>query len=72
MFLDMLPGPENNTSVSPNGTKLNTYMTRYPVGTRTPIRARGLWYRKAHYRVGDARVTRDSPVVGHRPPVDKH
>ena len=70
--LDWLPGSENNTSVTANGTKLNTYLTRYPIGTRTPIKSRGLWYRKSYYKVGDTRVARDSPNVSRSRVRDKH
>ncbi|CAK8680406.1 unnamed protein product [Clavelina lepadiformis] len=60
---DLLPGPENSSNVNPDGVKLNRYLTRYPVGSRTPIRSRGMPYRKIYYKVGDARVNRDAPQV---------
>uniref|UniRef100_H2ZF51 Uncharacterized protein n=1 Tax=Ciona savignyi TaxID=51511 RepID=H2ZF51_CIOSA len=64
---NMLPGSE--PQIDMQGTevpKLNRYLTRYQIGSRTPIKSRGLWYRRRHYKVGDARSIRNAPRVGNR------
>nr|XP_002128137.1 28S ribosomal protein S18a, mitochondrial [Ciona intestinalis] len=68
---NMLPGSERQVDM--HGTevpKLNRYLTRYQIGSRTPIKSRGLWYRKRYFKVGDARSVRDAPRVSRKPLTD--
>nr|CAB3263997.1 28S ribosomal protein S18a, mitochondrial [Phallusia mammillata] len=65
---NLLPGTEDQTDKQGNFVpKLNRYLTRYDVGSRTPIRSRGLPYTKRLYRIGDRRLARDAPRVSSRP-----
>ncbi|XP_078492082.1 large ribosomal subunit protein mL66 [Ciona intestinalis] len=68
---NMLPGSERQVDMHGiEVPKLNRYLTRYQIGSRTPIKSRGLWYRKRYFKVGDARSVRDAPRVSRRPITD--
>lgn len=70
---DLLPGSEDQTDERGNHVpKLNRYLTRFPIGSRNPIRNRGPDWKKRYYKIGDSRALQDAPRIGNKRSNDSH
>lgn len=70
---DLLPGSEDQTDEKGNHVpKLNRYLTRFPIGSRNPIRSRGPYWKKRYYKIGDARAIQDAPRIANDRLRDSH
>lgn len=70
---NLMPGSEDQTDERGNEVpKLNRYLTRFPVGSRNPIKSRGPNWKKRYYKIGDARAIQDAPRIGNKRWYDSH